>query len=164
MGRAVTVSKVGGIEARGRSLAVLCGQHKKDRLPGKVVAGDALGKLAQGGPVQLFFWPADHVGAEHRGFWRQAARKFFLQRLARGGGKVHGHGGLVLGQQVQVLARGNRGAALKPADNEALGYFRHGKGNARSGGSGAGGGNARYHPPGNAVCIKQGRLFAQRAV
>ena len=67
---AVTVSKVGSIEARGRTLAVFCWQHKKDGLPGKVVAGDALGKLTKGGPVQLFFWPADHVGTEHRGFWR----------------------------------------------------------------------------------------------
>ena len=78
LGGPVAVGKVGGIEARGRALAAFCRQHKKNCLPGEVVAGNALGKLVQSCPVQLFFWPADHVCAKHRGFWRQAARKLIL--------------------------------------------------------------------------------------
>ena len=70
----------------------------------------------------------------------------------------------MLRQQVQMLTRRHRSAAFKAADNEALGYFRHGKGNARRSRGRAGGGNARHHTPGNAVRIQQGGLLAQRAV
>ena len=65
---------------------------------------------------------------------------------------------------MQVLARGNRGSAFKAADDEALGYFRHGKGYARRRSGGARGGDARHHPPGNAVRVEQGGLLTQRAV
>lgn len=63
------------IEARGRTWLVLV-RHKKDCLPGKVVAGDA----CPGWSSTLLFWPADHVGAENWGFWRQAAQKLCLCR------------------------------------------------------------------------------------
>jgi len=70
----------------------------------------------------------------------------------------------VFGQQVQVFALRYRGASLKAADDETLGYLGHGKGDARRSGRSAGGGNPRYYLPGNAVGIKQCRLFAQCAV
>ena len=80
-GCAVAVRKVGGVKAGGRALAAFCGQHKKNGLPGEVVACYALGQLAQRCPVQLLLGPADHMGAKNLGFWRQAARKLVLKSL-----------------------------------------------------------------------------------